>query len=149
MSLMRYNNPWNLFDALQRDLYNLDRSQDSNQLDDEANVATASWAPSVDISENDNAFTILADIPGVDPKDIEISMDKGVLSIKGERKSEKVEEKENYRRVERQRGQFYRRFTLPDSADAEKIEAKSEHGVITITIPKQEVAVSRRIEVKH
>ena len=149
MSLMRYNNPWNLFDALQRDLYNLDRSQDSNQLDDEANVATASWTPSVDITENDDAFTILADIPGVDPKDIEISMDKGVLSIKGERKSEKVEEKENYRRVERQRGQFYRRFTLPESADADKIEAKSEHGVITITIPKQEVAVSRRIEVKH
>ena len=149
MSLMRYNNPWNLFDALQRDLYNLDRSQGRNQLDDEANVATASWAPSVDITENDEAFTILADIPGVDPKDIEISMDKGVLSIKGERKSEKVEEKENYRRVERQSGQFYRRFTLPESADADKIEAKSEHGVITITIPKQEVAVSRRIEVKH
>ena len=149
MSLMRYNNPWNLFDALQRDLYNLDRQQERNQLDDEANVATASWAPSVDITENDEAFTILADIPGVDPKDIEISMDKGVLSIKGERESEKVEEKENYRRVERQSGQFYRRFTLPESADAEKIEAKSEHGVITITIPKQEVAVSRRIEVKH
>ena len=149
MSLMRYNNPWNLFDALQRDLYNLDRPQGRNQLDDEANVATASWAPSVDITENDEAFTILADIPGVDPKDIEISMDKGVLSIKGERKSETVEEKENYRRVERQSGQFYRRFTLPESADADKIEAKSEHGVITITIPKQEVAVSRRIEVKH
>ena len=149
MSLMRYNNPWNLFDALQRDLYNLDRPRGNNQLDDEANVATASWAPSVDITENDDAFTILADIPGVDPKDIEISMNKGVLSIKGERKSETVEEKENYRRVERQSGQFYRRFTLPDSADADKIEAKSEHGVITITIPKQEVAVSRRIEVKH
>ena len=149
MSLMRYNNPWNLFDALQRDLYNLDRQQGRNQLDDEANVATASWAPSVDITENDDAFTILADIPGVDPKDIEISMDKGVLSIKGERKSETVEEKENYRRVERQSGQFYRRFTLPDSADTDKIEAKSEHGVITITIPKQEVAISRRIEVKH
>ena len=149
MSLMRYNNPWNLFDALQRDLYNLDSPQGRNQLDDEANVATASWVPSVDITENDDAFTILADIPGVDPNEIEISMDKGVLSIKGERKSETVEEKENYRRVERQSGQFYRRFTLPDSADAEKIEAKSEHGVITITIPKQEVAVSRRIEVKH
>ena len=146
---MRYNNPWNLFDALQRDLHNLDRPQGDNQLDDEANVATASWAPSVDITENDDAFNILADIPGVDPKDIEISMDNGVLSIKGERKSETVEEKENYRRVERHSGQFYRRFTLPDSADAEKIEAKSEHGVITITIPKQEVAVSRRIEVKH
>ena len=76
-------------------------------------------------------------------------MEKGVLTIKGERHSENVEEKENYRRVERQSGQFYRRFTLPDSADADKIEAKSELGVLRITIPKQEVAISRRIEIKH
>ena len=146
MSLIRYNNPWNLLNTLQRDLYD----PEYNRLnDDDASVATANWAPSVDISENETAFTLLADIPGVDPKDIEISMEKSVLTIKGERFSENVEEKEDYRRVERQSGQFYRRFTLPDSADAGKIEAKSEHGVLKITIPKQEVAVSRRIEVKH
>lgn len=146
MNLTRYNNPWNLLNTLQRELYN----QDYNRLsDDDASVATANWAPAVDISENEKAFTLQADIPGVDPKDIDISMEKGVLTIKGERNSENVEETENYRRVERQSGQFYRRFTLPDSADADKIEAKSEHGVITITIPKQEVAVSRKIEVKH
>ncbi|MCK4676056.1 MAG: Hsp20/alpha crystallin family protein [Gammaproteobacteria bacterium] len=146
MSLIRYNNPWNLLNNLQRELY----SPEYNRLsDDDASVATANWAPSVDISENEKAFTLLADIPGVDPKDIEISMEKGVLTIKGERNSENIEEKENYRRVERESGQFYRRFTLPDSANADKIEAKSEHGVLKITIPKQEVAVSRRIEVKH
>ena len=72
-----------------------------------------------------------------------------MLTIKGERQSENVEEKENYRRVERQSGQFYHRFTLPDSADADKIQARSMHGVLTVTIPKQEVAVSRRIEVQH
>ena len=146
MSLVRYNNPWNLLNSLQRELYN---PEHSHLNDDGASVATANWAPSVDISENDKAFTLLADIPGVDPKNIEISMEKGVLTIKGERQSENVTEDENYRRVERQSGQFYRRFTLPDSADADKIEAKSEHGVLTVTIPKQEVAVSRRIEVKH
>ncbi len=146
MSLIRYNNPWNLLNNLQRELY----TPEYNRLsDDDASVATANWAPSVDISEDEKAFTLLADIPGVDPKDIEISMEKGVLTIKGERQSEHVEEKENYRRVERESGQFYRRFTLPDSADADKIEAKSEHGVLKITIPKQEVAVSRRIEIKH
>ena len=145
MSLIRYNNPWNLLDTLQRELYNPMQHRLS---DDEDSVATANWAPSVDISENDNAFTLLADIPGVDPKDIEISMEKGALTIKGERHTENVEEKENYRRVERQSGQFYRRFALPDSADADKIEATSEHGVLKITIPKQEVSVSRRIEVK-
>lgn len=146
MNLRRYNNPWNLLNTLQRELYNPEYNQLSN---DGGSVATANWAPSVDIIENDKAFTLQADIPGVDPKDIEISMEKGVLTIKGERRSENVEEGENYRRVERQSGQFYRRFNLPDSADAEKIEARSEHGVITITIPKQEVAVSRRIEVQH
>jgi len=146
MSLVRYNNPWNLLNTLQRELYDPAFNYTGN---DDASVATANWAPSVDISENDNEFVLLADIPGVDPKDIDISMEKGVLTIKGERSSENIDEGENYRRVERQSGQFYRRFTLPDSADAEKIEAKSEHGVLKITIPKQEVTVSRRIEVKH
>ena len=146
MSLVRYNNPWNLLNNLQRELYD---PALNNSYSDDASVATANWTPSVDISENDKAFTLLADIPGVNPDNIDISMEKGVLTIKGERSSESVEEGENYRRVERQNGQFYRRFTLPDSADADKIEAKSEHGVLRITIPKQEVAVSRRIEVKH
>lgn len=146
MNLRQYNNPWNLLNHLQRELQN----PEYNRLtDDDASVATASWAPSVDISENETGFTLRADVPGVDPEAIDISMEKGVLTIKGERNSESTQEAENYRRVERQSGQFYRRFTLPDSADADKIEAKSEHGVLTITIPKQEVAVSRRIEVKH
>ena len=146
MSLVRYNNPWNLLNSLQRELYNPTFSNTDN---DDASVATANWAPSVDISENEKEFTLLADIPGVNPDNIDISMEKGVLTVKGERSSETVDEGENYRRVERQSGQFYRRFTLPDSADADKIEAKSEHGVLRITIPKQEVSVSRRIEVKH
>lgn len=145
MSLRQYNNPWNLLNSLQREL----QVPEYNHLDDDASVATANWSPSVDISEDDSGFTLLADIPGVDPKNIDISMEKGVLTIKGERQSESTQEAENYRRVERVSGQFYRRFTLPDSADADKIEAKSEHGVLMVTIPKQEVAVSRRIEVKH
>jgi len=145
MSLRQYNNPWSLLNSLQREL----QVPEYNRLNDDASVATANWAPSVDISEDDNGFTLLADIPGVAPENIDISMEKGVLTIKGERQSENTEENENYRRVERVSGQFYRRFTLPDSADSDKIEAKSEHGVLKITIPKQEVAVSRRIEVKH
>jgi len=146
MSLIRYNNPWNLFNQLQRELVNPELTKLN---DDDASVATANWAPSVDISENDTEFTLVADIPGVNPDEIDISMEKGVLTIKGERNTENVEEKDNYRRVERQSGVFYRRFTLPDSADADKIAAKSEHGVLTITIPKQEVALSRRIEIQH
>ena len=147
MSLIRYNNPWNLLNNLQRNPYN--NPEHSRLNADDASATTANWTPSVDISESENAFTLQADIPGVNPDDIDISMEKGVLTIKGERLSEDVEKDENFRRVERQSGQFYRRFTLPDTADAERIEAKSAHGVLTVTIPKQEVAMSRKIEVKH
>jgi len=144
MSLTRYN-PWSVFDQLQREL-NMPMTKFDTE--DNGNIATANWAPAVDIKEDDKAFTLLADIPGVDPDEIEVTMDKGVLTIKGERQSEKKTEEENYKRVERQYGVFYRRFTLPDSADADGIEAHSEHGVLKIIIPKQEVAQSRRISVK-
>lgn len=143
MSLTRYN-PWSVFDQLQREL-NMPMTKFDTE--DNGNIATANWAPAVDIKEDDKAFILLADIPGVDPEEIEVTMDKGVLTIKGERKSEKKTEEENYKRVERQYGVFYRRFTLPDSANADAIEAHSEHGVLKITIPKQEVAQSRRITV--
>lgn len=144
MSMTRYN-PWSLFDQLQREL---NMPMNKFDTDENGNIATANWAPAVDIKEDDKAFTLLADIPGVDPDDIEVTMDKGVLTVKGERQSEKKTEEENYKRVERQYGVFYRRFTLPDSADADGIDAQSEHGVLKITIPKQEVAQSRRISVK-
>ena len=144
MSLTRHN-PWSLFDQLQREL---NMPMNKFDTDENGNIATANWAPAVDIKEDDQAFTLLADIPGVDPDDIEVTMDKGVLTVKGERQSEKKTEEENYKRVERQYGVFYRRFTLPDSANPEAIEATSEHGVLKITIPKQEVAQSRRISVK-
>lgn len=145
MSIVKYN-PWSLLDQIQRELNNPMTAFDREE---NGNVATANWAPSVDIKEDDKNFTLLADIPGVEPKDIEITMDNNVLTIKGERQSEKKSEEENYKRVERQYGVFYRRFTLPDSADAEAIDAHSEHGVLKVTIPKKEVAQSRRISVKH
>ena len=145
MSLVRYN-PWSLLDQLNHEL---NSPLSTIGRDDDANVATATWTPSVDITENDNAFVLHADIPGVKPDEIEVSMDNGTLTIKGERKTEEKTEKENFRRVERQYGMFYRRFSLPDTADADKIEAHSENGVLKVTIPKKEVALARRISVKH
>jgi HSP20 family protein len=145
MSLVRHN-PWSLLDQLSHELNN---PMSVTNRDDDGNIATATWAPSVDITENDNAFVLHADIPGVKPDEIEVSMDNGVLTIKGERKTEDKTEKENFRRVERQYGMFYRRFSLPDTADADKIEAHSENGVLKVTIPKKEVAMARRISVKH
>jgi len=146
MNSIRYNNPWSLLNNLQQELHNPARCQSNNST---ATTSTTDWAPSVDINEDEKAFILLADIPGVNPDNIDISTDKGVLTIKGERKSVDITDHENYRRVERQSGNFYRQFSLPDSADGDNISAKSEHGVLTITIPKQEAAVSRRIEVKH
>ena len=116
---------------------------------DQSNVVTSQWTPRVDIHEEDKRFIIQADIPGVDPKDIEISMDKGVLSIKGERKSETREENGKVTRVERLHGVFHRRFALPDSADADGITASGKHGVLEIVIPKKPETTPRKIEITH
>lgn len=107
------------------------------------------WTPRVDVCEEDARYVILADIPGVDAKDIEISMDKGVLTIKGERKSEVAAESGKVTRAERCHGAFERSFALPDSADAEAITASGKHGVLEIAIPKKARAAPRKIVVAH
>lgn len=113
-----------------------------------SNIATSDWIPAVDIQETEKEFILHADIPGVEPDDIDVHMEDGMLSIKGERHSETKEEGEGYKRIERNRGTFYRRFSLPDTANADKISAKSNNGVLEITIPKQEKAQARKIKVK-
>lgn len=105
------------------------------------------WIPAADIKEEPDRFVIHADIPGVDPKDIEVRMENGILSIKGQRPSETEENRTGYRRIERVRGSFQRRFSLPDTADAAGISATSQHGVLEVVIPKQNKAQPRRIEV--
>jgi HSP20 family protein len=114
---------------------------------DQSNVVTSQWTPRVDIKEEDTRFVILADIPGVDPKDIEITMDKGILSIKGERKADASEPNGKLTRTERSHGAFYRRFALPDSANADGIEAAGKHGVLEVSIPKRAEVAPRRINV--
>ncbi|TAN03919.1 MAG: Hsp20/alpha crystallin family protein [Rhodanobacteraceae bacterium] len=114
---------------------------------DQSDVGASEWAPRVDIREEDKRFVIEADIPGVDPKAIEISMDKGVLSLEGERKSEHKAEDGKFTRVERVHGVFHRRFALPDSADADGIRATGKHGVLEIEIPKRPEAAPRKIEI--
>lgn len=106
------------------------------------------WSPAVDVREEAQAYLVDADIPGVDPKDIEVTLENGVLTIRGERREEHKEERENYHRVERFSGSFSRRFTLPDAADSDGVEAGMDNGVLKIRIPKKEQAVSRRIEIR-
>jgi len=134
MSLVRYE-PWSLFDQLRREM--------------DTSLATSDWVPAVDIKENDDHFTIVADIPGVAPEDIEVQMENGVLTIKGERETEKTEEKDDFKHIERSFGSFYRRFSLPEGADPDSIEAKSNNGVLEITINKQEKTEPRKISVHH
>ena len=117
------------------------------EADDQSNVVTSQWQPRVDIKEEPKRFVIAADIPGVDPKDIEIHMDKGVLTLKGERNAETRSEDGKFTRVERVHGSFHRRFALPDTADAEQISASGKHGVLEIVIPKKAEAAPRRITI--
>jgi HSP20 family protein len=114
---------------------------------DESSVVTSQWMPLVDIREESDRFVLYADIPGVDPQDIEVQMDKGVITIKGERRAEATSETERYSRVERAHGSFHRRFALPDSADPDGITASGSNGVLRITIPKRPESTPRRIQV--
>lgn len=145
MSLTRYE-PRNTMEQLRREMGRMFEGLPA--IDEGSNIATSDWVPAVDIKENEKEFVIHADIPGVDPNDIDVHMEDGMLTIKGERESESKEEHEGYKRIERKRGSFYRRFSLPDTANADKISAKSKNGVLEITIPKQEKAQARKIEVK-
>lgn len=111
--------------------------------------AAGNWRPSVDIKEEPERFLIYADIPGVECKDVEIWMDNGVLTIKGERNTCSKGEKNGYMRVERSQGLFYRRFALPDTADADSITARGKNGVLEIQIPKKEKDQIRKITVKE
>jgi HSP20 family protein len=109
--------------------------------------APGQWTPRVDIREDQQQFVIQADIPGIDPSQIEVNMDKGVLTIKGERDSGNTGHDGKFTRVERSRGPFHRRFALPDTADAEGITAHGKLGVLEIVIPKKAQATPRRITI--
>lgn len=107
------------------------------------------WTPKIDIKEKDNQYIIRADIPGVDPKDIDVSLEQGILTIKGKKEIEKHEEKENYMHTERASGFFYRAISLPNISDPSKIKAKSKNGVLEITVSKNEKTQQRKIQVQQ
>ena len=148
MALVRYE-PFSLLDRFQKELSRLGDFDafGFEGAEDGSSVVTSHWRPAVDVKEEADRFVILADLPGVDPADIEVAMENGSLSIRGERKSEKEEDREGFRRVERVRGTFYRRFSLPDTADSEQIQARGKDGVLEIVIPKHKKLQPRRIAV--
>ena len=148
MSVMRYQQAWPAQARAQDEFKQLfERFFNNGDNADESAVVTSQWVPRVDIKEEADRFLILADLPGIDPEDVEVLMDKGILSIKGERKSEVAEQSERFSRIERRYGSFHRRFALPDTADAEGITAHGRNGVLEIAIPKRAEASPRRIQV--
>jgi HSP20 family protein len=110
--------------------------------------ATGDWSPRVDIAETEKAFTIKAEIPEVPREAVKVTVENGVLTIRGERKQEKEEKGKKFHKVERYYGAFVRSFSLPDNVDAGKIEASFKDGMLSIDIPKTEASKPKQIEVK-
>lgn len=144
MTVVRYE-PFRLLNRFHRDF---NRFFDDSAAQSEVTAATASWLPSVDVREEQDRFVVQVDLPGVDKKDIEIVAEKGVLTIKGERRAEKREGNAAYERVERVSGKFLRRFTLPETAQPDAITAKQTNGVLEVSIPKQPQVQPKRVEVQ-
>lgn len=132
-----YRDMGQLFD----DFFNLQKQDDSSYIE------TSTWSPLVDIKEEKDCFLVIADVPGVKKENIDISLENHVLTLKGERQFEKTEQHQGYTRRERTQGQFYRRFSLPQTADDAKITARYTHGVLEIKIPKREAATEKKIEI--
>lgn len=141
MTVVRYE-PWALVNRLQKDIDRLFSAPLSTAAD------SGAWLPPVDIREDANQFVLHVDLPGVDPKAVEITSDQGVLTIRGHRAESSEAGSEGYRRVERIKGEFQRRFGLPDSADTHNIKAKAVNGVLEIAIPKLAQVQPQRIMVE-
>lgn len=149
MSLVKYE-PVGLLSRMQNEINEFFR-RDQNfpaLFDDAFKLIDTEWSPRIDIDEDASNFVVTADVPGVAPKDIQVSMQGGVLSISGERKAEAEKKKKNYHRKECMTGSFERKFLLPDTADDTKVTAEGKHGVLTIKVAKKPAVKPRTIAVK-
>ena len=144
MSLVRFE-PWSLVDMMQCDF---DRRAGRRLRRDDSAVSAADWRPAVDIVEEKARFVLRADLPGVNREAIDVSMEDGFLTITGERAAEDRSEVDGIERYERVSGRFYRRFSLPETADAEGITARMRDGILQIEIPKLPEVQPRRIDIE-
>ena len=144
MNIVRFD-PWSLADMMQ---YDFDRLAGRRLRRDNTAVSTADWRPAVDIVEEKARFVLRADLPGVDREAIDVSMEDGYLTITGERATEDRSEVDGIERYERVSGRFYRRFSLPETADADGITARMHNGILEIEIPKLPAVQPRRIDIE-
>ncbi|MBT8137680.1 MAG: Hsp20/alpha crystallin family protein [Gammaproteobacteria bacterium] len=142
MNLMRYE-PWDTARSLHREIDRLFRDIGSRDRE-----TVADWVPAVDLQEQEDCFLLHVDVPGVDPQNIDIAVEGGVLTLSGQRESTSSDDHKGFRRVERISGRFLRRFTLPDGVDTEAVSARSENGVLEISIPKAARTQRKRIEIR-
>jgi len=144
MSIVRYE-PWTLMNTLHREIDHIFGDNfAAPAADSERAVA---WTPSVDVHEEPERFTVHADLPGVDSKDIQVTAEGGMLTIRGERRIEKRAARNGFERLERVAGTFLRRFTLPENVRTGEISARHVNGVLEVVIPKQPVPEPQRINV--
>ena len=147
MNITRFE-PWSLFNALQRDLDQMAAHRLTTGGAEDNGHSVADWVPAVDVVEENDRFVLRADVPGVNPENIDVSMENGVLTVSGHRENETTEDAGGVKRIERLSGRFYRRFSLPESANAENITARSANGIQEVVIPKQPEIKARRITVE-
>lgn len=115
---------------------------------DRAPTQAGGWAPALDVEEDDDAFIIHVELPGVSPDDVELTLEDDVLTIDGERRFYDQRSTDGFKRIERRFGRFHRAVRLPDRVDADEVRARAEDGLLTITVPKADEAKPRRIEVE-
>ena len=140
--------PFYGLNTIERDMEDLFGNIMNKSWSDSESFNLKSWAPAIDITENEKEIKVKASIPGMDQKDIEVHLEENTLTIKGEKKEELKEEKENYLRKEMSYGSFYRGFTLPSPVKEEEITATYKNGILEIVLPKEEEAKPTKIEVK-
>ncbi len=146
MTVLTRWEPFREFSTLQDRMNRLFRESYSEGGRDES-LTTSSFAPAVDVYEDEHNVTLKIEVPGIEEKDIDVRLENNTLTVHGERKIEKEEKEENYRRVERQYGSFTRTFTLPTTVDSEKVSATYDKGVLKISLPKKAEAKPKQIKV--
>lgn len=114
---------------------------------EESDIIQSTWSPAVDIYETENELVLTAELPGVEEKDVEIKVEDNTLSLRGERKFEKETKEENYHRIERAYGSFFRSFSLPNYVDQEKISAEYENGLLKVRMPKKPEVKPRKVKI--
>ena len=144
MNIVHYE-PWQLMGRLHREIDQLFGDTFASTAN---GSSAATWVPSVDVHEEAERYTVHADLPGVDAKDIQVTADKGVLTIRGARRLEVRDSRKGFERLERITGDFLRQFSLPENARADDIRARHSNGVLEVVIPKQPAVEPRRVNVE-